>query len=54
MKFIVKLFPEITIKSKPVRKQFTKQLKDNLRVLLRAVDDRVVVERDWDKITIDA
>ena len=52
MKFIVKLFPEITIKSKPVRKQFTRQLKNNLRVLLKAVDENIEVRRDWDKITI--
>ncbi len=53
MKFIVKFFPEITIKSKPVRKRFVKQLRDNLRTLLRAHDPAVAVQRDWDKITIE-
>lgn len=52
MKFIVKFFPEITIKSKPVRKQFVKQLYDNLRKLLRAIDPDVEVVRDWDKLTV--
>ncbi len=52
MKFIVKFFPEITIKSKPVRKQFVKQLYDNLRKLLRAVDPGVEFVRDWDKLTV--
>ena len=52
MKFIVKFFPEITIKSKPVRKQFVKQLYDNLRKLLRAIDPDVEVVRVWDKITV--
>ena len=52
MQFIVRYFPEITIKSKPVRKQFVKQLRDNLRKLLKAVDSTVSVESDWDKIVI--
>ncbi len=52
MKFIVRYFPEITIKSKPVRKQFVKQLYDNLRKLLRAIDPGVEVVRDWDKLTV--
>lgn len=52
MKFVVKLFPEIIIKSKPVRRKFIKQLRDNLRKLLRPIDGAVQVERDWDRITI--
>ena len=54
MKFIVKLFPEITIKSRPVRKQFVKQLHVNLKRLLRPIDPEVRVERQWDKLTIDS
>ncbi len=52
MKFIVKFFPEITIKSKPVRKQFVKQLRDNLRVLVKSLDRQVRVESEWDKIMV--
>ncbi len=52
MKFIVKFFPEITIKSKPVRKQFVKQLRNNLRNLLQAVDKSVEVVSEWDKIVV--
>lgn len=52
MQFIIKLFPEITIKSSPVRKRFTKQLRDNLRELLRVVDERIVITRDWEKIDV--
>jgi tRNA uracil 4-sulfurtransferase len=52
MKFIVKFFPEITIKSKPVRKQFVARLRNNLRTLLRPIDESVDVLRDWDKLTI--
>ena len=52
MQFIVKFFPEITIKSKPVRKQFVKQLRNNLRNCLRLVDPAIEVASDWDKITV--
>ncbi len=51
MKFIIKLFPEITIKSKPVRKEFTRKLRDNLERLLRRHDERIAVERGWDNLT---
>ena len=53
MQFIVKYFPEITIKSKPVRRQFSKQLRDNLAKLLRRLDPEVKVEKQWDKILIE-
>jgi thiamine biosynthesis protein ThiI len=53
MKFIVKFFPEITIKSRPVRKQFTKQLRDNIRVQIREFDPAVRIQREWDKLVIE-
>lgn len=53
MKFIVKLFPEIIIKSKPVRKKFIKQLRDNLRKLLIPIDPDLDITREWDRITIE-
>jgi thiamine biosynthesis protein ThiI len=52
MHFIVKLFPEITIKSAPVRKRFTRQLQNNLRALLKPADPGVKVIRDWEKIDV--
>lgn len=52
MHFVIKLFPEITIKSAPVRKRMTKQLRDNLRRMLRPLDEEIVVDRDWEKIEI--
>ncbi len=52
MHFIVKLFPEITIKSPPVRKRFIKQLRENLRDLLKPVVNGAQVVREWDKIEI--
>ena len=52
MKFIIKFFPEITIKSRPVRKQFTKQLRDNLKTLLKPIDEHIELVRDWDQLTV--
>jgi thiamine biosynthesis protein ThiI len=52
MQFIVKFFPEITIKSKPVRKQFVKQLRTNLRSLLRPLDGSIEVKSEWDKLIV--
>lgn len=54
MKFIIKFFPEMTIKSKPVRKQFVKDLRDNLRSLLKPLAEGVDVKSEWDKIVIAA
>ncbi|GAB3111762.1 tRNA 4-thiouridine(8) synthase ThiI [Aestuariicella hydrocarbonica] len=52
MHFIVKLFPEITIKSPPVRKRFIKHLRENLKELCRELEFPVQVVRDWDKIDV--
>ncbi|TPE54335.1 tRNA 4-thiouridine(8) synthase ThiI [Maribrevibacterium harenarium] len=52
MKFIVKFFPEITIKSRPVRKALVKQLRQNIRLVLRDIDYDVVVAGNWDYIEV--
>ena len=52
MHFIVKVFPEIIIKSQPVRQRFIKQLRDNLRKMLTTLGVQVQVQRDWEKIEI--
>ena len=52
MKFIIKLFPEITIKSAPVRKRFIKQLRRNIRSILKQVDESIDVTGTWDYIEI--
>ncbi|WP_191602058.1 tRNA uracil 4-sulfurtransferase ThiI [Marinomonas algicola] len=52
MKFVVKFFAEITVKSRPVRKAFIKQLRHNIRLVLRKVDDDVTVAGNWDFIEI--
>ena len=52
MHFVVKLFPEITIKSAPVRKRMTRQLRDNLRRMFKPLHEGISVSRDWEKIEI--
>lgn len=52
MKFIVKFFPEITIKSRPVRKAFVKQLRQNLKLVLKPIDEDVTVAGNWDFIEV--
>jgi thiamine biosynthesis protein ThiI len=54
MQFIVKFFPEITIKSRPVRLQLAKQLRDNIRAQLRASDPDLQVIREWDQLVLQA
>ncbi|BDY03951.1 tRNA uracil 4-sulfurtransferase ThiI [Ferrimonas sp. YFM] len=51
MKFIVKLHPEIMIKSKSVRKRFGKLLESNIRNVLRKTDETVRVRFNWDHIS---
>ncbi len=52
MHFIVKLFPEIIIKSSPVRKRMIRQLSNNLNKLLEPISDEVRVVRFWDKLEV--
>ena len=52
MHFIVKLFPEIIVKTTPVRKRMTKQLANNLGKLLKGLSEELRVVREWDKIEV--
>ncbi len=52
MKFIIKLFPEIMIKSDSVRKRFIKILTSNIRQVLSKHDDTLAVVRHWDFIEV--
>jgi tRNA uracil 4-sulfurtransferase len=52
MKFIVKLQAEIAIKSRPVRKRFTKILESNIKNVLRRVDGQVTTKINWDSIEV--
>lgn len=53
MQFILKFFPEIIIKSKPVRQQMSRRLQENLLAVLRPIDRQIKVKMDWDKIVVE-
>lgn len=52
MKFIIKLFPEITIKSPSVRLRFIKMLTGNIRNVLKLDAEQLAVVRFWDHIEV--
>ncbi|PAV01309.1 tRNA 4-thiouridine(8) synthase ThiI [Arsenophonus sp. ENCA] len=52
MKFIIKLFPEITIKSQSVRLRFIKILASNILNILKVLDAEITVLRHWDNIEV--
>jgi tRNA uracil 4-sulfurtransferase len=52
MKFIVKLQAEIAIKSRPVRKRFTKILESNVKNVLRRIDEQVTTRAHWDHLEV--
>lgn len=52
MKLIIKFFPEITIKTRQVRKRFVAQLKGNLKLLLADIDPEARVTGSWDSLEI--
>ncbi len=49
----IKLFPEIIVKSRPVRKQFISQLRKNLKKLLTPICENISIHGTWDLIEID-
>lgn len=52
MLFLIKLFPEITIKSRPVRRRQTRQVRKNVRAVLTAIDPELTVSGEWDSIEV--
>ena len=52
MKFIIKLFPEITIKSDSVRLRFIKILTSSIRNILKHHVEDIAVVRHWDYIEV--
>ncbi len=54
MNFIVKIFPEVMVKSTPVRRRMSRQLRDNLIAVLKRFDASIRVRQDWDKLEISA
>lgn len=52
MKLFVKPFAEITIKSRPVRRQFIIQLGRNIRNVLKDLDPQIRTNGEWDNIDV--
>ena len=52
MKFIVKLFPEMTIKSRPVRRRLIQRLQSNLQIILKRICPDITVSGFWDKLEV--
>jgi len=52
MNFIIKFFSEISVKSTPVRRQMTRQLTDNLRILVPRISPGAKILQDWDKLEV--
>jgi len=52
MKFVIKLFPEITIKSKPVRQRLVRQLRQNISEVLKREYGKIAVQGFWDKVEV--
>ena len=52
MYYLLKLFPEITIKSRSVRRHMTRCLTANVRNTLRPLDQRIRVREHWDSLQV--
>ena len=52
MLYLIKLSPEITIKSRVVRRRFTRQLRKNLFKVLKEFDQKLEVVGKWDSIEV--
>lgn len=52
MKFVIKLFPEITIKSKTVRKRMVVQLRRNIKEVLNTAEIDASVQGQWDAVEV--
>jgi len=53
MKLLIRPAPEVAIKSKPVRRQQMRHLRQNVRKLLARLDPDIVVDGSWDRVDVD-
>lgn len=53
MLYVLRFFPEITIKSRPVRRRFIRVLRRSLRTRLILLDEGITVIGEWDNLTIE-
>lgn len=54
MNYVVKLFPEINLKSTSLRRRFITALQINLHTILSTIDPEIKVLREWDRLLIQA
>lgn len=52
MLYLVKVFPEIIIKSRPVRQRFVRTLRKNIRLTLMDLDSELQAHGEWDTIEV--
>ncbi|MDC1528141.1 tRNA 4-thiouridine(8) synthase ThiI [Gammaproteobacteria bacterium] len=52
MNYLIRYSPEITIKSRPIRKSLAKQLRRNLSIQLRRLSQDIEIEKCWDHIEV--
>lgn len=53
MLYIIRFFPEMTIKSRPVRQKLVKALRGNLRIMLERLEPAISVTGDWDILEVE-
>lgn len=53
MKLLIRPAPEVAIKSKPVRRQQMRHLRQNIRKLLTRLDNDIHVEGSWDRVDVE-
>lgn len=53
MKLLIRPAPEVAIKSKPVRRQQMRHLRQNIRKLLTRLDNDIHVEGAWDRVVVE-
>ncbi|TNE77365.1 MAG: tRNA 4-thiouridine(8) synthase ThiI [Gammaproteobacteria bacterium] len=53
MKLLIRPAAEVAIKSKPVRRQQMRHLRQNIRKILIRLDPEIVVEGTWDRVNVE-
>ena len=53
MKLLIRPASEVAIKSKPVRRQQMRHLRQNVRKLLMQIDQDILVDGSWDRVDVD-
>ena len=52
MRYLIRFFPEITIKTRPVRHRLIQVLRRNLGIILRRLNSKISVTGDWDILEV--